>query len=199
MSSHHLLYTLLLALGLTSTMGTTVSKPIPSKKAIVKPAEKDETAVSLPWLQDRKLGWDDFLGQPQRHSDAVASTSTSLGVSYRIEDNQLVYTITCDFSKLKSWGLLRTDYILAHEQGHFDITELYARRLHEALQQYSFNRRTYKQDINAIYQKVVREKEEMQHAYDEESDHSRKRKLQYEWERKIEQLLKDTEPFADYP
>lgn len=199
MNSPHLLYTLLLALGLTSTMGTTVSKPIPQKVLVAAPAEKEETSASIPWMQDRRLGWDDFLGEPQRNSEAVASTSTSLGVSYRIEENQLVYTITCDFSKLKSWGLLRTDYILAHEQGHFDITELYARRLHEALQQYSFNRRTYKQDINAIYQKVVREKEEMQHAYDEESDHSRKRKLQYEWERKIEQLLKDTEAFASYP
>jgi predicted secreted Zn-dependent protease len=94
---------------------------------------------------------------------------------------------------------LKTDYILAHEQGHFDITELFARRLHEALLQYTFNRKTYKQDINAIYQKIVREKEEMQHAYDSESDHSRKRKLQFEWEEKIELLLKDSEAFANYP
>jgi hypothetical protein len=202
MSNHHFLYPFFLILGLTGTMATTPSVVQPVSidyKVLAANPYKEETNTAIPWMTDRRLAWDDFLGHPQRNTDAVASTSTSLGVSYRVDEGALVYTITCDFSKIKSWGSLKTDYILAHEQGHFDITELFARRLHEALLQYTFNRKTYKQDINAIYQKIVREKEEMQHAYDSESDHSRKRKLQFEWEEKIELLLKDSEAFANYP
>ena len=153
----------------------------------------------IPWNNQRKLNWDDFLSAPQKQGDAVASTSTSLGISYQVKNGELTYTITCNFSKKKSWGLLKTDYILAHEQAHFDITELHARRLYEALYHYEFNPETFKKDIAAIYEKIVNEKEAMQEAYDKETDHSRRKKLQYDWLEKINSMLAETEPFAAYP
>jgi predicted secreted Zn-dependent protease len=95
--------------------------------------------------------------------------------------------------------LVKTDYILAHEQGHFDITEIYSRRLHQALLEYNFNRKTYQLDINRIYEKIVREKETLQDLYDKQSDHSRNKKTQTAWLEIIEALLVETEPYADYP
>ncbi len=153
----------------------------------------------IPWLGVRRLSWEDFQGEPKKNTDAVASTSTSLGISYQVKNGELTYRITCNFSKIKSWGTLRTDYILAHEQAHFDITEIYARKLYEAMQQYQFNRKTFKKDINQIYQEIVKQKEQMQAQYDGETDHSRKRKIQYDWFEKIDQLLEETAPFAQYP
>ena len=94
---------------------------------------------------------------------------------------------------------MKTDYILAHEQGHFDITEIYARKLHKELLDYKFNRKTFRQDVNAIYDRVVKEKENFQFAYDGLTDHSRNKTVQEEWLQKIEQLLAETEPYADYP
>ncbi|HEY0040166.1 MAG TPA: DUF922 domain-containing protein [Flavisolibacter sp.] len=153
----------------------------------------------IPWRTQRKLTWDDFLLTPQKQGDAVASTSTSLGISYQLKNDKLTYTITCNFSKKKSWGLLKTEYILAHEQAHFDITELHARKLYEALYHYELNPETFKKDIAAIYDRIVKEKEAMQEAYDSETDHSRKKRLQYDWLEKIDTLLAETEPFAVYP
>ena len=153
----------------------------------------------IPWRTQRKLTWDDFLCEPQKQGDAVASTSTSLGISYQLRNGELTYTITCNFAKKKSWGLLKTDYILAHEQAHFDITELHARKLYEALYHYEFNAQTFKKDIAAIYDRIVKEKEAMQEAYDGETDHSRRKRAQYEWLEKIDTLLAETEPFAVYP
>jgi hypothetical protein len=166
----------------------TISKPV-----------KEESAESIPWSVRRILTWDDFQGEARRNTDAVASTSTSLGIAYQLRNGQLTYEVTCTFSKPKSWGATRTAYILAHEQAHFDITELYARKLNQKLQQYQFNRKTYKQDLNAIYQSVVSEKEAMQQAYDGETDHSRRRRIQTEWLDRIEQLLQDSEAYAVYP
>jgi hypothetical protein len=157
---------------------------------------EDET---IPWRLQRKLSWQDFLSEPQKQGDAVASTSTSLGISYQVKNSELTYTITCNFSKKKSWGLLKTEYILAHEQAHFDITELHARKMYEALHNYEFNPETFKKDIAAIYEKIVAEKEAMQQAYDTETDHSRKRRAQYDWLEKIDIMLAETEPFAVYP
>ena len=94
---------------------------------------------------------------------------------------------------------MKTDYILAHEQGHFDITEIFARKLHEALQGYQFNKRTFKKDIGQIYQGIVKEKEDFQKKYDGETDHSRNRKMQYDWLETIEQMLEETQAYSNYP
>jgi len=153
----------------------------------------------IPCINQRRLTWEDFLGEPRKNTDAVASTSTSLGISYQVKNGELSYRITCNFSKVKSWGSLKTDYILAHEQGHFDITEIFARKLFQAMQQYEFNRRTFKKDINEIYQEIVKQKEELQAQYDSETDHSRKRRLQYDWFEKIDQMLEETVHYAQYP
>jgi hypothetical protein len=160
---------------------------------------RNENDEFIPWLIQRKLSWEDFSGEPRKNSEAVASTSTSLGIAYQVDKGSLSYRITCNFSKHKSWGLLKTEYILAHEQGHFDITEIAARKLHQSLSEYEFNRKSYRDDINTIYQKIVKEKEEMQALYDRESDHSRNRKIQYTWNEKINQMLEETAPWAQYP
>lgn len=170
--------------------------PVAAKTVIISAKNNNEL---IPWTPYEKLTWDDFLCEPLRGTDAVASTSTSLGIAYQMKNGRLAYQITCNFSKTKSWGLIKTDYILAHEQGHFDITEIFARKLNEALQNYQFNRRTFKPDINNIYQSIVSQKEEYQKMYDDETNHSRNRKMQYEWFDKIQQMLDETAPFAQYP
>ncbi len=199
MSYIHLFYLLFVALNFSGT-------PAPVKSNSVAPSEvkattviKSEDEEFIPWAFSRRLSWEDFLCEPKKNSDAVASTSTSLGIAYQVENGQLTYSITCNFSKHKSWGLLKTDYILAHEQAHFDITEIYARKLYQALQGYEFNRKTYRKDVNDIYRAIVQGKEDMQAAYDSESDHSRNRKAQYEWLQKIDQMLNETAPWGQYP
>ena len=167
--------------------------------AATKLIDVTETDKIIPWKFRRTLVWDDFRCDPKKEGDAVASTSTSLGLSYQVRDGKLTYHITCDFSKEKSWGSLKTDYILAHEQAHFDITELHARRLYEALSNYTFNPASFKADIGLIYNRIVKDKEDMQEMYDRQTDHSRKRSRQAEWLQQIEQLLTDTDVHAVYP
>lgn len=153
----------------------------------------------IPWVPTHRLTWDDFLCEPNRNTDAVASTSTALGIAYQITGGKLTYQITCKFSKQKSWGLVKTPYILAHEQGHFDITEIFARKMYQVLQTYRLNRSTFQQDINTIYESIVEAKEAFQAAYDSETDHSRNKPKQAEWLERIDHLLEDTQPYAAYP
>ena len=198
MSLHHLIY--MSCLLVTFSGIPPVVKKDPAVIINTIPLnERIEDEEFIPWLDQRKLAWEDFYAEPKRNSEAVASTSTSLGISYQLEDGVLVYQITCNFSKQKSWGLLKTDYILAHEQGHFDITEIAARRLHGAILQYEFNEDTYKQDINSIYRIIVKDKENMQAEYDYITDHSRNRRIQREWQEKIKRMLEETEGWALYP
>jgi hypothetical protein len=199
MNLFHLFSVALLALNFSGSPARLASGNLPEEKPAITTVIKTESAEYIPWVEDKRLAWEDFLCEPKKGTDAVASTSTSLGISYQVVDSKLTYHISCNFSKTKSWGLMKTDYILAHEQGHFDITEIYARKLYEALQNYEYNRRTFKSDINNIYQEIVSQKEAMQHRYDGETDHSRNRKQQYDWLETIQNLLTETVDYSTYP
>ena len=198
MNLFHLFTFTLLAAGFSGKPLETNRTPLVPKSAVVA-TPVNETEEYISWTDDRLLTWDDFQCAPKTGTDAVASTSTSLGISYQLVEGKLSYDVSCNFSKVKSWGSMKTDYILAHEQGHFDITEIYARKLHEALENYKFNKRTFKKDISEIYQSIVSQKEEMQKTYDGETDHSRNRKLQYLWLEKIQNMLDETDLYSVYP
>lgn len=152
----------------------------------------------LTWKEGRKLSWSDYKGSPNPKSDAAATTSTSLSIDYHIKDGSFSYTIKSWFSRTKSWGRHKTGYILAHEQGHFDIAEVYARKLHQRMSAYQFNKRTYNKDLDRIYKEVADEKAAVQAQYDLETRHSIDEEKQAEWLKKISRMLEELKAYADY-
>lgn len=152
----------------------------------------------IEWSPLKKLTWSDYLATPASMSDAAAITSTALGMEYHVRNNILTYAITCRFSKTNSWGRHKTEYILRHEQGHFDITELFARKLAKEIKDYKFDPKKYQQQLNKIYKKVMNEKEDYQEKYDKETDFSRNKEKQAEWLEKIKDELDELDEFANY-
>ena len=157
---------------------------------------KDEQFID--WSSEKRLDWNDFQAPPVKNTDAAALTATHLGFSYSFMNGKVTYDIICRFDKTKSWGLVKNDWILKHEQGHFDIAEIFARRLHQAVSEYKFNRKTFQKDLDEIYKQIVAEKEAYQNEYDTGSDYSRHKRSQNDWLKKIEQDLADTEEWANY-
>ncbi|OQY93737.1 MAG: hypothetical protein B6D37_10650, partial [Sphingobacteriales bacterium UTBCD1] len=143
----------------------------------------------IKWDAGRKLTWKDYNGNPDPSSDAAAITATYIGLHNSYTDNSFEFRITCGFSKNRSWVRARNDHVLLHEQGHFDITEIFARKLYKALREYIFNVNTVDKDIDKIYDAVLNEKDEMQNLYDHETDFSRNKEKQLEWSSKIEKML----------
>ena len=152
----------------------------------------------LEWSAERKLNWADYKAPPNTESDAAASTTTYLSIEYNITSNSFGYKIQSRFSKTRSWGLHKTDYILKHEQGHFDIAEVFARKLHKEMSEYKFNKKTFQKDLKKIYDEVTGEKEKIQNDYDKETNHSINKDKQAEWLKKIEKMLKEYAGYADY-
>ena len=159
-------------------------------------AQQNEGLIK--WSADRKLKWLDYLAEPDNRSDAAASTSTQIGFEYHIRDNNPSYSITCKFSKSKSWGRYKNDYILSHEQGHFDIAEIFTRKFVKALREYSFDKNNYRNDLRKIYSEAMKDKERFQQQYDSETDFSRIKVKQEEWLKKIDETLTSLKEFADY-
>jgi hypothetical protein len=152
----------------------------------------------IQWNPSRKLTWNDFQATPDKNTTNAALTSSGIYMKFSSDGTSLQYEITCSFDKKKSWGRVKNDHILAHEQGHFDITEIHARRLSKALAAYRVNARTLNKDINDIYKAEMENLQRMQSQYDSETSHSRKFKEQEEWEKKIENGLKSYDRYAGY-
>ncbi len=150
------------------------------------------------WSSSRRLTWSDYQASPDPLSDAAATTTSYLGIQYNFIDDKVTYKIECSFSRNRSWGLYKTDYILSHEQGHFDITEIFARQLNKRMGDYMFNKNSYRKDLQKIYNDVQKEKEIFQNQYDNETDYSRKKDKQAEWLTKIDKLLGSLDEFANY-
>jgi len=159
-------------------------------------ARQDDDLIK--WSSDRKLRWSDYLAQPDTRSGAAATTSTQIGFEYHIRNNNLTYTITCKFSKAKSWGRYKNDYILSHEQGHFDIAEIFTRKLVKSLREYSFTASSYKNDLRKIYSDTMQDKEKLQQQYDNETDYSRNKPEQEVWLKKIKSMLEEYKNYSDY-
>jgi len=161
-------------------------------------AAQTKTEETISWEPDVKLRWADFRARPEKNGDAAASTTTFLGIEYNITSKGFTYAISCTFSKNRSWVLHKTDYILLHEQGHFDIAEIFARRLNKAMQEYTFNQKTFEKDLARIYNHIVEEKEFFQNSYDAETNHSINKQKQAEWLTRIALLLEESQDYAGY-
>lgn len=152
----------------------------------------------IAWKQARKLSWEDFKATPDAGSSNAALTSSSINIEFGFDNTGLQYSIKCSFDKTKSWVRIKNNDVLGHEQGHFDLAEVYARKLNKAMKEYKFNAKTVGDDVNKLYDNMMKLHHEAQNTYDHETDYSRNKLRQEEWRQKINSDLKQLEAFADY-
>jgi hypothetical protein len=174
-----------------------------------------EEADLLPWSKDRPLTWDDFRGQPPE-----APSGEAAYIRYRLEVRDAVpvlkwdpatksWEARLDPQKLRVLNLMvrslswvdparKTDHLLAHEQGHFDLAEVYRRILEKRLLALRARGATQKQAVAALMkaveaaQNAVWEKlEEVQNRYDGETGHGANPEKQSEWLDKIKLWLRN--------
>lgn len=152
----------------------------------------------IDWSPSRKLTWADFKGKPDPASSNVALTNSSITLSSEYSNKQIRYVVSCKFNKLLSWGRIKNDYILKHEQGHFDIAEAHARLLFKNLSEYKFDSKSANEDVNRIYNETMKEHVSMQKAYDAETNHSLDSTQQFLWDKKIDSMLTGLARYANY-
>jgi hypothetical protein len=142
-----------------------------------------------------KLVWDDFQGKPDNSVDFAALTSSGSGFNMSFQSANNVQTMTidvyCDYSKPESWVKQdkRSDYLLNHEQHHFDLTYIYTQHFIKKLREADFTMKNYQKLIGNIYEDVEKELNAEQTKYDDETHHSIIKDKQEEWNKKIEDEL----------
>jgi predicted secreted Zn-dependent protease len=152
----------------------------------------------IDWNADKKLTWKDFKAEPEKGYAAAALTSTNIKIDFGYYNEMLQYHIRCRFDKNKSWGRVKNDYILSHEQAHFDIAEIYARKLNKVLKAYKPNENNISKEVNKIYENLMHEYYERQEEYDKETNFSINKIKQEEWLKKVSNELNDLKNYSNY-
>ena len=146
-----------------------------------------------------KLVWEDFKGKPNPSKDHHAA-STRSGITYswsytaKPEGIDLDFDVFSNFYPESSWVISgeETPALLAHEQLHFDISELFARKLLKAFQAY-VPMRNIRRDLTKIYQQIEAERKRTQLLYDRQTNHGLLKEAQQEWEMRIAEELEKTD------
>lgn len=152
----------------------------------------------IQWNALQRLTWSDFKAVPPAGASNAALTSSSILMRFSTNGQTLDFHINCQFDRQNSWGRVKNDHILSHEQGHFDIAEIHARKLNRQLKSYKVNKSQVSHDVNSIYQSVMQELSGMQLQYDQDTDHSRNKSGQKDWLAKIDNYLGELKEFNDY-
>jgi hypothetical protein len=150
------------------------------------------------WRPDFRLQWSDFKGRPDRASNMDALTESGITFSWscdwRGEFTVEAYAI---FIPTGSWVKEPTNYLLAHEQAHFDITEIHARKLRKFFATHPDPCRLGKAGIDKAAQTVIQASYAMQDEYDRATNHGESRSAQREWIAKIALELESLSQYAE--
>nr|WP_321233513.1 DUF922 domain-containing protein [uncultured Psychroserpens sp.] len=148
-------------------------------------APNDE--VTIQWNETKKLSWTDFRGPIEPNSDAVAVTASGITFSFSVKqsNNQFLSfeaQANAHFYPEKSWYVKSKgdDHILAHEQLHFDITELHVRQLRYEISKLKISQ-NIKTELRRLHEQANINLAKMQNAYDTQSQNSINKEQQSLW------------------
>ncbi len=133
------------------------------------------------------LEWSDFNGISAPFTDFEASIWSDIYLEFdSISNTYKAYSAQNNQKSWKKYEDEDSDYLLNHEQYHFNIAELYARKINMYINQNPRqDLKFYEKELEALKIK----EQEMQALYDNESEHSISKVNQSIWEYKIDSLM----------
>ena len=152
---------------------------------------------AVEWTPEIELKWSDFNGTPNEKSIIAAVTASGISYTFNAMEREgyyeVDYSINTFFYPAQSWyrPQMCDELVLSHENLHFDITELYARKMRKEMDQTRFTENV-REEIKAIYHKILKELAGFQDRYDTETDFSRNRTAQLRWNQEISIALQNS-------
>ena len=156
----------------------------------------DKDAIII-WNKGHKLEWSDYT--PTKYSVGNDGAASDVKIKYQIvkytsNDSSDIFIYSC-FNKKNSWAIVKHEDSLGleHERHHFDLCEIYARKLRKETGKMNF----YTDDFINLTYKTIREENKEQDLYDKETNHSLNKIKQVEWDKKIDNQLKTLDSFSN--
>ena len=152
----------------------------------------------VPWSANFRLRWKDFKGDVPKGAWAAATTASGIGYSFstHFKNRKMIvdYEVNSYFYPTRSWYQpdLCNEVTLGHEQIHFDITELFSRKMNEEISNTKFTN-NIKEEVRAIYKRTLMALDSFQKEYDKQTNFSRNIEKQKLWQIQISALLHDNQ------
>lgn len=156
-------------------------------------------------FNDKFIYWDDgfflkkchFKGKPELASTYSAVSYTGFSKSLFFEGSFVSVEIKSYFNCEKSWIKmeLATIELLRHEQTHFNITEMYRRKLNEELLSFKFNMPKVKHQFDSIYEQSKSKLKFFQEKYDLETSYGTDSTMQRNWDILVLDKIKSLSSF----
>jgi hypothetical protein len=152
------------------------------------------------WSSGDRLNWRDFRGKkPEDPSVSylkAISSITIIPLPCR-KNGILSYQFKLLFKKYESWKTDTADYLLAHEQLHFDIAELSVRKLRKVMRDIMERKSNpTSEDFFPVIDKLYAESANMHTAYDDDTAHGIIAESQAQWQKKVSLELKQLKDYA---
>lgn len=155
------------------------------------------------WKEDVKLKWSNFKSKinNQRGNNVVAYTNCGWVYSVVKSTNPkspVKITIETVFNEDKSWKDVKhiNDYVLAHEQKHFDIAEVFARKLRKEVYEKIKTSGDYNKYFQSIYNKILNDYRKFQVSYDKDTKNGIDEEKQAEYNRIIAEELENLKSYS---
>lgn len=149
------------------------------------------------WTDTTKVKWDDYKGGIT-DTAKIASSSCGIYCIPQVIGDSASVTLIAYLDRSKSWVSRRnTDSLfLKHEQGHFDLTEAYARKLRKKISTIRPARENFSAEIKKFYNWAWEDLQKQQAAYDKATDEGGVDFAQRVWDTHIANLLLQNKEFA---
>jgi hypothetical protein len=152
--------------------------------------QKPSADSTKEWQSKKLLKWSDFKlkDKPSRNFRAGGSTNIIFS-SDTLVNGKYKFIIKAYFFPYKSWsGTDKSSSLLLHEQVHFNIAELVARKMRACIREVEVDN----QNIDSLVWKILSVKKEMDalgKKHDKETANGRVKTRQIEWQKKIDEQL----------
>lgn len=156
------------------------------------------------WNPTKPLQWGHFQGVVPVDASSDLNAEVCAGVAYYCTTVQKRGAEINTFSaysyvdRSRSWVRdgQQTPEILRHEQTHFDIAEFFARDLLSELNRYR-DRSVTDSSLDSVFSRHSEQRSDLQHMYDEQTNHGANTENQAEWDSYVADLLANNRTYAE--
>lgn len=150
-----------------------------------------EDEPKIVWADTLTFNWTLFKAAVPANKEFHARTDWGIDCSAAVMRGNLVITLTAVMYPNASWikPTKKSEELLIHEKLHFDIAEVYARKIRQAFEDSALNKTDVDVWIKGIYRKIFEDCRNAQKQFDEDTNHSIVKAEQIKWFKKVNDAL----------
>jgi hypothetical protein len=161
-------------------------------------AKAQNAADTLQWSATYQLSFTDFKDTPDNNNKYYALSSVQINYDIILNEEFLSYKIFSYFFRKESWTRSNDTSLMAHEQLHFNIAEIFSRKLKKRLQSHDFSINNVNDAVLIqIYNEEIESLIVYQNLFDEQTRHGIDSEATKEWTDKIRKMLDSLDAYKE--